>query len=629
MTFMFLLFTIVIHGQNPYDVKNINPLLRINANAVVRTDAQVVEIENTDKLRYRKEYAVTVFNRKANNLLRFYGWYKEGSSKIKNIKILIYDKNGSLIREVDKDELLDTRYYNGVSMIHDGRVVTFDYTPSTYPVTMYFSYEYETRSTINLPRWIPIPGFHVAVEKASFHIINHTDSKLFDEAINTEHINIQKKASNYFECENLFPIPKESLSPPFGELRPIVFFRLTEFEFEGYKGKADSWEELGLWFYHELYKDRDDMEAINPYEIFGDKLGEDMSDREKIAHLYKYVQKQTRYINISLDEGGYQPMKTSEVHRTKYGDCKALSFYLHSLLRQVGIPSDLVVVFANAHDQISLTDKFTAVQGNHLIVRVPLPEDTIWLDCTSNDAPFNYLGSFTDNRRVLCFNDQKSFLSHTPLYNEEKDITDSLSASVRINNNLMLNGVLIKKHRKLDYEQVKFNTKTKSAASEDLSEDIFTKANSFKTENVQYLEAAEKGAILLNCAFNSDKYGERAGKYFLLPLALDRLDLPKLKKVKTRRHPIKIPRSKASTSSIQYDLPAHFRLFETFDDFELKSEFGTYKITVKMDNEILIIDRYLLINAGTYKPERYRDFRKFINQIKKKESSMLTFITQS
>ena len=30
-----------------------------------------------------------------------------------------------------------------------------------------------------------------------------------------------------------------------------------------------------------------------------------------------------------------------------------------------------------------------------------MPGDTIWLDCTSNDDPFNFLGDFTDDRLAL------------------------------------------------------------------------------------------------------------------------------------------------------------------------------------------------------------------------------------
>ena len=49
----------------------------------------------------------------------------------------------------------------------------------------------------------------------------------------------------------------------------------------------------------------------------------------------------------------------------------------------------------------SLDFDFPSLQGNHAFLNVPLEDEEIWLECTSQVVPANFLGTFTDNRYVL------------------------------------------------------------------------------------------------------------------------------------------------------------------------------------------------------------------------------------
>lgn len=54
----------------------------------------------------------------------------------------------------------------------------------------------------------------------------------------------------------LSPIDSEPLSPSVFQRVPRVRFALDQFSLEGYLGSASNWEELGRWFYHDLYKNQ-------------------------------------------------------------------------------------------------------------------------------------------------------------------------------------------------------------------------------------------------------------------------------------------------------------------------------------------------------------------------------------
>lgn len=85
---------------------------------------------------------------------------------------------------------------------------------------------------------------------------------------------------------------------------------------------------------------------------------------------------------------------------------------------------------------------------NHVILYIPLPQDTLWLDCTSKQA-FGYLGTFTQNRLAFIVDKDNSRLIRTPaLRPEDVTISRSLriaqttetSASVQLSNRYKGNG---------------------------------------------------------------------------------------------------------------------------------------------------------------------------------------------
>src|SRR5574342_1196313 len=104
----------------------------------------------------------------------------------------------------------------------------------------------------------------------------------------------------------------------------------------------NSWQDFGKFIYA-LKQGRDELPPEIKQKVH--ELTDGIADtKEKINVLYGYMQKNTRYVSIQLGIGGWQPFDAKYVAKKGYGDCKALSNYMYSILKEAGIKSYYAVI---------------------------------------------------------------------------------------------------------------------------------------------------------------------------------------------------------------------------------------------------------------------------------------------
>jgi tetratricopeptide (TPR) repeat protein/transglutaminase-like putative cysteine protease len=160
-----------------------------------------------------------------------------------------------------------------------------------------------------------------------------------------------------------------------------------------------SWAEVGEW-YAKLERER----AV-PTPAIRAKAQELIqgraTDLEKIEGLYNYVARDFRYVSLSFGVGRYQPHSAEEVLANQYGDCKDKHTLLEALIEAIGLGADPVLAASSRKID---PDVPSPAQFDHVFTAVPVTPDEkswIWLDTTTEVAPFRLLASSLRKKQVL------------------------------------------------------------------------------------------------------------------------------------------------------------------------------------------------------------------------------------
>src|ERR1019366_9135261 len=157
-----------------------------------------------------------------------------------------------------------------------------------------------------------------------------------------------------------------------------------------------SWEQIGRW-YAGLEKDR---RAPSPeVRAKAEELTKGLdTELDKIQALYDFVAKNFRYVSLSLGLGRYQPHAAGDVLHNQYGDCKDKHTLLASLLEAEGMHASSVLI--NSSRKLD-PDVPSPSQFDHVITMLPMGKEEVWMDTTSEVAPFRLLAYSLRNKLAL------------------------------------------------------------------------------------------------------------------------------------------------------------------------------------------------------------------------------------
>jgi transglutaminase-like putative cysteine protease len=612
-TLILLLGTVAgVRGQQIYDVALIPAELVKNATVVVRNEEQILSVKNERNATYTYKTAITILSENGENSAVLSEYYDKFST-VYNLKATMYDAKGIKIKSYKTSDYKDESITSSGTMYDDSRMKKLVFLNSTYPFTVEYSYEKDYNGYLSFPSWYPVNTYDCAVEKSSYTIEmpkNLTFKYLKSKDLKTDSALVGTKMVYKWSCQNISPFEYEPMSTGLQTITPWVMSSPDKFEYDNVKGNVENWKNLGAWTY-QLSNDPQVLPENVKAEV-KKLISNAKTDQEKIAVLYSYLQSHTRYVGIQLGIGGFKPITAARVATVNYGDCKALSNYMKTLLAEAGIPSQLVILGSG---KPSLNPKYASFgQANHMILCVPSKKDTTWLECTSQYVPVGFVGNDNANRTVLLVTPEGGKLIQTPVYKPEDNFQNTV-AKVALTAEGTAKIYIQTNYGAAQYEDHLFMTLLEPADQRKrLLNNLGIPNMEIVTSN--FVQADKtipqmQGTVSLT---SNQLLSQGADKLFLVLNLLNRTESVPVK-VENRKTPFAQTYGFMDNDEIIYSIPEGYKIEFIPKDIVLESEFGKYMAKAIVKDNTIIYKRTKMINSKKFAAEKYNELVSFYKKI--------------
>ena len=371
-----------------------------------------------------------------------------------------------------------------------------------------------------------------------------------------------------------------------------------------------SWAAVGLW-YRGIIAGRD---AVTPaIKAKADELAANAkTDTEKVRALYNYVSSHNHYIGIDFGIGRYQPHPAAEVMTNQYGDCKDKHTLLAALLQAEGLHVSAVLIGAviEMNEKVPMPAAF-----NHVITLVDVGGEQVWLDATTEVAPYRALLAMLRDKDALVVPPTGApGLRKTPatlpvpsvdsyVIKSDLDKTGSLKGHVEISmrgDDEIIMRLTSRQVARTQWDQISQSYQDNSGYS--------------GTTSATALDPPDdtSGPWHMRYDFAKTPYGDwenyRIGS--LLPNA----DLPTIDEKKPPKKQIELGSPHTQHASSTIHLPEGYSA-DLPDAIHLKTPFATYDKTYQLKDGSLMSELKLETLTAKIPASDWKDYKKFLDDI--------------
>src|SRR5690606_10349423 len=187
--------------------------------------------------------------------------------------------------------------------------------------------------------------------------------------------------------------------------------------------------------------------------------------------------------------------------------------YTKAMLDAVGVPSYYTILYGDSEER-SITSDFSSLQGNHMILGIPDGDDITWLECTSQDAPYGFIGNFTDDRDVLIITPEGGKIVHTKVYGTQENVQENIS-KVKVDSKGNVTTNFQSTSKGLQYDDKYLLPKKKQEEVDQNYKDRWSYINGFSINEFIFKNDRENISFTENISLTIPNYAYPVGDDFL------------------------------------------------------------------------------------------------------------------
>lgn len=542
-------------------------------------------------------------------------------SKLKKFKGGISNSQGKQVVKLRRSDLKESTLSSGLTS--DSHTYYYECPPYSYPFSVTYEWTCDySNGMLVYPDFYPQISYNQSVQNASYRLSVPGN---VDVIYRSNRIGKKPEVIRHGEYKTYAwtGISLTASHPAYnGDARSVVGYIESEptvFECDGYEGRQDTWQNFGIWK-NKLLQGRDNLPEDEKQKIIA-MTRDAASPVEKARILYDYLARNTRYVSIQLGIGGWQPIDAATVCRTKFGDCKGLTNYMKAMLAVAGIPSVYTCISV---EEKRLCPHLPGVhQLDHAILCVPLPADTLWLECTNAYLPFGYVHSDIAGHDAMLVDDNGGRLVRLPDYPDSCH-RQSFHTRMQLDAQGNMTGVMTHRNAMRYYE------KTLSLLSMNEKQRVrelggMLQGNPPRISSVHVTERKDS-VPQLTCRFAvMGQCGTVNGNRMFLTVNPYRRR-PSVSPVASHAYPLYLTEGSLLTDTLEVLLPAGYVPERIPKPVSLTQPFGTFVSNVTVRDGRLLVCQSMLVRKGTYPREMHALWNEFLNQAGKADREMIVLV---
>lgn len=590
--------------------------------ALVVLDENEFRVNGINSAKFLKHRVVQIFNEKGKK----YGnvaIYENKYIKVKNIKGSMSDENGKVIKKIKKEDINTSTVSGGFILYSENKYFWFNFPITEFPVTIEYSYEKDISSLFFWPDWKPQEDIPVLKSSYRLSIDDHLQFKTHSIGMDIEPEVSHKGGKSIYDWElvGIESRIREDFMPPEKRLQKAILFAPLKFKFGDYWGSFKTWNDFGKW-YSSLCAGKFDLPPSGEAQI-KQLVKENDSPREKIKKLYSFLQDYTRYVAIYLDIGGWQPHSVKSIYANKYGDCKDLTTLMITMLRQAGIESYPALLLTR--DDGAVITEFPSNQFNHMIAFVPLPDDSLWLECTADYLPPGELPYTAEGCNVVVVKNLGGEIVRTPQSTARDNLFRSkVYGKLDMFGTLKFTAQFRAYGNQCNFYRTKFNYLKASEQKEWIAKRLGAYYPKFDLTEFSISNVSEnfEHPVVLQVSGKIQKFARKSASRIFFNLNIfNRITIDDIPDEAEREFPVYFNYRFTDVDTVIIEIPDNFKLESTPKIRDIQRGFANFRTSVLLDDGKLLYSRRYSIDEKQIPTESYAAYLDFMKTVAKNDRS--------
>ena len=385
----------------------------------------------------------------------------------------------------------------------------------------------------------------------------------------------------------------------------------------------ESWRDISRWGYN-LNEQYIDMNDALRNEI--QQLVSGCNTREDtLKALYHFVAQKVRYMGIGLGKKtGYDPKPATKTYETKYGVCRDVAVMLTAMIREVGIPANVVYTSLGYEQYADIPNLY----WSHGIVAVPNKDGGYtYIDPTIENG-MDLLMSIEAEQVTLVLTAEGDSLERTA-YSPPEDNTGYFSATTELNEDgSMTSHIQLSSNGIYDLALRQIVKMMPPAQLKNIFQNIISSV--YPGAQITDIKTGDPEAlyqpITVDISFESADFALQAGKYLLvkMPLSTGIFDLLgsqflKAANLSERKYPFNLQTTLGVLNEETLLIPKGYRIKAvpdqvdiSYDPVDYKMGYQETRVTEPEGKAAVQYRSRLGMKKKIYSPAEYLELKKIL-----------------